>query len=181
MDRYCILCGSKIENNQGYLEKKKTLVRTTRYQEVIDVLIDSSLYSQIFFDHDTELPSPYRKIALHKRNALQEEQGKGWHLQKKRPDVVGVKNDICDIIIEEERQPTSEKINNDIHLITKCKYLWANGRLYDLGNPSLFILINENVNNLNNSIRENIGTFKKVIVCDKNEFEDMYEMYYLEL
>ncbi len=60
MDRYCILCGSKIKNTQEYLEKKRAFARTTRYQGIIDVLIDSSLYNQIFFDHDTELPSPYR-------------------------------------------------------------------------------------------------------------------------
>ena len=117
---------------------------------------------------------------MHKRNALQEKAGRGSHLHKKWPDVVAVKNGICDIIIEEERQPTIRKIDDDVCVITKCKFLWTNGKLYDLAEPYLFILINENTNNLDNSVRENIGIFKKVVVCNKDEFEDMYKLYYLE-
>ncbi len=118
---------------------------------------------------------------MRKRNALQENPGKGKHLHKKRPDVVAVKDDTCDIIIEEERQPTIEKINDDIRIITKCKFLWTNRKLYDLADPYLFILINENVNNLGNSVRDSVGTFKKVVICNKDEFEGMYETHYLEI
>jgi len=162
------------------LEDKETkafeeTARPTRYRAIIDTLLDSQVaYDRIFFDHDTELPNPYMEIALHNRSALQEEPGKGRHLHKKWSDITAVKGDICDIVIEEERQPTIEQIKNDISIITKCRYLWSNGRLYSLRDPYLFILVNDNINNIEYSTEKNVGNFKEVIVCDKNEFTDIY-------
>jgi len=52
--------------------------RLTRYQGIIDVLLNSSLYSRVYFDHDNELNklhNPYRGIAFLKEPALQEESG----------------------------------------------------------------------------------------------------------
>lgn len=153
--------------------------RPTRYRTIIDALIDSpSPYDRVFFDHDTELPSPYRNIALHKRNALQEEPGKGRHLHKKWSDIVAVRGDVCDIVIEEERQPTIEKIDSDISIITRCQYLWTNGRLYSMSCPHLFILVNDNVNDVEYFVKEGVGNFEKVIVCSKSEFESAYAEHY---
>jgi hypothetical protein len=153
--------------------------RPTRYRTIIDTLRDSkSPYDLIFYDHDTELPNPYRETALHKRSALQEEPGKGRGLHKKWSDVTAVRGDICDIVIEEDRQPTPEQIISEISIITKCNYLWTNNRLYTLTNPYLFILVNDNINNVEYSVEESIGNFRKVIVCNKSDFAEMYEKHY---
>lgn len=152
----------------------------TRYRAIVDTLIDSPLpYDRVFFDRDTELPSPYRSIALRKRNALQEEPGKGRPLHKKWSDVVAVRGDVCDIVIEEERQPTTEKIESDISIVTRCRYVWTNGRLYTMSNPYLFILVYENVNDVEYFDKENVGNFEKVIVCGKGEFEDAFTKHYI--
>lgn len=56
----------------------------SRYQPIIDVLIDSGSYDKVYFDHDHELPIPYRIIGFLKNNPLQEHPGKGRKLHKKK-------------------------------------------------------------------------------------------------
>ena len=174
----CILCNSEVSDHQTYMNNKKKFVRTTRYQGIIDVLLDTNMFSRVHFDHDTELSSPYREIAYHLRSALQKESGKGRGKHCKWPDIVGIKGDICDIIIEEERQPNGLKIRGDLDIITPCNYLWTNRRTYNLNNPTLFILINDTTE-YPTSVKEKIGSFSKAIVCMKNDFPEMFERYYI--
>ena len=178
----CARCGSDliIRRGVGFIASKLAAgsgvalpVRLTRYQGIIDVLVDSGRYSQVYFDHDTELPSPYRGIAFLNRSALQEQPGKGRQLHKKWPDVVGVRGATCDIVVEEEREPTAGKIEVDIETITRCRYLWVDGGLFTLSQPALFILVNSR-SGVPGSVRENVGSFKRVVVCGKGEFESMF-------
>ena len=135
--------------------------------------------SCVYFDHDTELPDPYRGIAFHRRNALQEEPGKGRHLHKKWPDVVAVKGSACDVVIEEERQADVWKAQQDIDIITHCKYRWGDGAQFDLVNPVLFVLLAASFQSAPMSVRDGVGTFKRVVACEEAEFADAYQQYYL--
>lgn len=180
MTKHCLLCGSAIQDERIYDENKKRFVRMTRYQEIIDVLVDASRYDRIFYDHDTELPNPYRGIALHMRSALQEKPGKGRELHLKWPDVTALKGEACDIVIEEEREPGQDKIDKDISLITRCGYLWADGSIYRLVKPVLFVLISQANGSTRALVRERVGTFKRVVVCAKQSFEEMYVKHYLQ-
>jgi hypothetical protein len=152
--------------------------RLTRYQGILDVMIDSGLYSLAYFDHDTELPSPYRRIAHHKRSALQEQPGMGRTYHKKWPDVVGVRGDTCSLVVEEEREPSAGKVEQDIAIITRCRYVWINGRLVTLSQPTLFILVNSQYG-VRSSVRSNVGNFRRVVVCAKSEFESMFRQHCL--
>jgi predicted RNA-binding Zn-ribbon protein involved in translation (DUF1610 family) len=183
----CARCGSDliIRRGEGFIASKLAAgsgvtlpVTLTRYQGIIDVLIDSGRYSQVYFDHDTELPSPYRGIAFLNRSALQEQPGKGRQLHKKWPDVVGVRGATCDVVVEEEREPTFGKIEVDIEIITKCRYLWVDSRLFPLSQPTLFILVNSPYG-VQSSVRDHVGSFKRVVVCAKGEFESMFRQHYL--
>lgn len=178
MSEKCILCNSEVSDHQTYMNNKKRFVRTTRYQGIIDVLLDTNMFSRVHFDHDTELSSPYREIAYHLRSALQKVPGKGRDNHCKWPDIVGIKGDICDIIIEEERQPNEGKIEGYLDIITQCNYLWTNGRTYNLNNPTLFILIDDTTE-YPTSVKEKIGSFSKTIECMKNDFPEMFERYYI--
>ena len=128
----------------------------------------------MYFDHDTELADPYRGIPRHRRNALQEQPGKGRHLHKKWPDVVAIKGLQCDIVIEEERQADAWKAQQDVDVITRCKYLWVDGIQFDLINPVLFVLLDGPLYNADVSVTDNVGTFKRVVVCQKSDFEDAF-------
>jgi len=150
----------------------------TRYQPIIDVLIDSGVYEKIYFDHETELQIPYRKIGFLKRNALQEQSGKGTKFHKKRPDVCGIKNNKLKIIVEEERKPARSKIEEDIEKISKCKYLWTDGNEFDLDPDCvLFILLYNNINSVQERVVENKGNLKRIVVCDKESFSEKYDCY----
>ena len=178
----CARCGSDliIRRGEGFISSKPAAgsavapaVRLTRYQGIVDVLIDSGRYTRVYFDHDTELPNPYRDIASLNRIALQEQPGKGRHLHKKWSDVAGVRGHMCDIVIEEEREPAYGKISTDIDTITRCRYVWVDGGLYTLSQPTLFILVSSGYTTTS-SVDENVGSFKRVVVCAKGEFEGMF-------
>lgn len=150
----------------------------TRYQPIIDVLIDRGIYEKIYFDHETELQIPYRKIGYLKRNALQEQPGMGRKLHKKWADVCGIKNDKLKIIVEEERKPTKYKIEEEIEIISKCKYLWSDGSEFDIDQDCvLFILLYNNINNVQERVLENKGNLKRIVVCDKESFREKYDCY----
>lgn len=183
----CANCGSDliIRRGEGFIASKRTEglagtlpVRLTRYQGIIDVLIDSGRYTDVYFDHDTELPSPYRGIASLNRSALQEQPGKGRALQKKWADVVGVRGSVCDVVIEEGREPATGKISADIETITRCRYVWVDERLLQLSQPTLFILVNSRYG-LSSSVEEYVGAFERVVVCAKSEFEGLFRQYCL--
>jgi len=180
MERHCELCGARIDDLAQYESNKAALAKSLRYQSIIDVLVNSPRkYDQVFFDHQEELPSPYQGIAHRMRSALQELPGTGRPLQKKWPDITAVKDLGCDIVIEEERRPTQEKVDTDIRTITRCRYLWALGRQFELRRPHLFIVLNDNVNNIPPSVQDNVGHFCRVIVCTVEDFPNKYESYYL--
>lgn len=145
-----------------------------RYQGIIDVLIDSGNFSRVYFDHETELPSPYRGIAFLKRSALQERPGKGRELHKKWPDICAIRDGTVRVIIEEERRATEDKIRSDIERIRTCKYLWADGGLFPLDAECvLFILLNENIYSVKDRILQNQGCMKTVVICSKETFQQM--------
>lgn len=180
MESHCALCGARIDDLAQYESNKAALVKSLRYQGIIDVLVESPRgYDHVLFDHQEELLSPYRGIARRMRSALQEQPGKGTTLQKKWPDITAVKGSVCDIVIEEERRPTQEKVNNDIRTIAPCRYLWTLGREFELRRPHLFIVLNDNVNNIPASIQDDVDGFWRVIVCTAEDFPRMYETCYL--
>lgn len=147
----------------------------TRYQPIIDVLIDSGIYEKVYFDHETELPIPYRNIGYLKRNALQEQSGKGREFHKKWADICGIKNEKLKIIIEEERKPTIPKIEEDIEIISKCRYLWTGGKEFKFDPDCvLFILLYNNINNIQERVVENKGNLKRIVVCNKELFKEKY-------
>jgi uncharacterized protein YraI len=160
---------------------RQTDDRLTRYQGIVDVLLDSALYSRVYFDHDHDLPNPYRVIAFLREPALQEQPGKGRALQKKEPDVVGIRDGTCDIVIEEELNPSAGTVEADIARNTQCKYLWVDGRLFTLSQPTLFVLVDGQGYAAPSEVREQVGTFKRVVVCRKSEFAEMYRKHYLSL
>ena len=129
-----------------------------RYQSIIDVLIDSGIFGRVYFDHETELPVPYREIGFLKRNALQESSGKGRGLHKKWADICAIRNGKVSVIIEEERRATDAKVRADIETISRCKYLWTDGREFPF-DPGcvLFILLNDNIYNVQERIVHNKG------------------------
>ncbi len=156
----CLYCGSNllIRRGEGYIASKvaeqatsavrhggaairpaerreQGANRLTRYQGIIDVLLDSTLYSRVYFDHDNDLPNPYRGIAFLKEPALQEEPKKGNQYQKKQCDVVGIRNGVCDIVIEEERRPGFGKVDEVIAKITKCGFLWVDRAIHSRAIP----------------------------------------------
>ena len=152
-----------------------------RYRGIILVLVDSPIaYDFISFDHTHELPSPYLKIAFRNTSALQEQPGKGQALHKKEADITAVRGDLCDIIIEEELRPNLDKVQQDISLITPCRYLWTRGQQFELRDVYLFVVINDNPNGISQSIREGAGCFKRVIVCEKYDFGRLYQSHYLQ-
>jgi hypothetical protein len=176
----CTRCGADliIRRGEGFIASQLAAgaarpVRLTRYQGIIDVLIDSGRYTEVYFDHDTELPHPYRRIGFRNRCALQEQPGKGRSLHKKWADVVGVRGSASDIVIEEEREPAAGKVGQDIAIITKCRYVWVDERLLPLSQPSLFILLDSRYH-VGGSVKECVGTFERVVVCAKSEFESMF-------
>ncbi len=171
-------CGNP-DANRSSVAPKFVVPRLTRYQGIIDVLLDSGCFNWVFFDHDTELPDPYRGRALRKRNALQEDPGKGRSLHKKWADVVGVRGRSCDIVIEEERMPAAGKIEVEVGIITRCRYLWTDGRQFALTKPYLFVVIDGEGYESMPSVRERVGTFDKVIVCRKIDFGEMFRRHYL--
>lgn len=150
----------------------------TRYQPIIDVLIDSGIYEKVYFDHETELPIPYRNIGYLKRNALQEQSGKGREFHKKWADVCGIENEKLKILIEEERKPTIPKIEEDIEIISKCRYLWTGGKEFKFDPDCvLFILLYNNINNVQERVVENKGSLKRIVVCNKELFKEKYNRY----
>jgi hypothetical protein len=92
--------------------------------------------------------------------------------------VVGVRGSVCDIVIEEEREPAFGKISADIETITRCRYVWVDERLLPLSQPSLFILVNSRYG-VSSSVEEYVGAFERVVVCAKSEFESMFRRYCL--
>jgi len=177
LKRHCILCGATIEDEAAYDSNRKLFVQPHRYQAIIDLLIDSGRYEMICFDHQTDLPSPYRDIAWLNRSALQEQPGKGRHLHKKWPDITAVSRGVCDLVIEEERAPGPDKINRDIEIITACRYLWARNQLYPLRNPTLFVVATEVSLNPSPEIHGRVGHFGQVIVCEEKDFAALYHRY----
>jgi hypothetical protein len=156
-----------------------------RYQELIDLLINSRFYDHIYFDPPRKTPKDFRVyegIATRNRIALQEMPGKGSHLQKgwKRADITPVKDEICDLIIEEEFQPNIKRINEYIPKITKCRYLWIANRLCTLCEPWLFIVLPNNADRIDSEVLKDTGTFRKIVVCNSNEFKIHYEEYCLK-
>ncbi len=151
-----------------------------RYKYILDVLLNSPrAYDMIIFDHTHELPSPYRTRARRGISALQREPGKGTNLHKKEADVTAVLGGCCDIVIEEELRPTREHVDNDIAKITPCKYVWALGQQFELRAPYLFILINDDQNDIAPLAYPARGNFRRTIVCRVEEFKREYEEYYL--
>ncbi len=149
-----------------------------RYQSIIDVLVDAGCYESIHYDHETELPSPYRGTAFLNRNALQEHAGKGSHLHKKWADICAIQNGKARVIIEEERHPTEKKVSEDIATIVKCRYVWTDEDLFPFDpHCVLFILLNDNVNRIRERTSWNVGSIKTVIVCDKESFREKYAEY----
>jgi len=181
METHCVLCGTKIDNVEQYLRNKANLVQTRRYQEIIDILLDSSKsYDYVLFDHTHELPSPYREIAFRNTSALQEQPGKASFLHKKEADITAVRGNFCDIIIEEELKPSPDQVQQDISRITPCSFLWTRGRQFELRDAYLFVVIKDNANGISESIREGTGCFKRVIVCETHDFKRLFESYYLQ-
>jgi hypothetical protein len=75
----CTRCGSDliIRRGEGFVAARLAAdaaatptVRLTRYQGITDVLVDSGRYTEVYFDHDSELPSPYRRIEFLNQSAL---------------------------------------------------------------------------------------------------------------
>jgi hypothetical protein len=176
MKKHCILCGAAIGDEQAYEHNKALFVQPRRYQ-AIDLLIDSGRYDLICFDHQTDLPSPYREIAWLNRSALQEQPGKGRPLHKKWPDITAVSHGFCDLVIEEERAPGEGKVEQDIEIITACRYLWAREALYPLRNPTLFVVVTEATLSPSPIVRGKVGHFRQVIVCEEKDFSALYERY----
>lgn len=185
----CAYCGSHliIRKGEGYIASKlaeqassafRFQPSLTRYQSIIDVLIDSSRYTRVYFDYDTQLPVPYRGIAFRKRSALQEKPGKGRELHKKWADVVGVHGTACDIVVEEELEPGYGKVQQDIDIITRCRYLWADSQLFTLSQPCLFVLVDSRGSATLASVRDDVGTFKRIVVCEKSKFETMFREHF---
>lgn len=149
-----------------------------RYQSIIDVLIDSGAYDRVYFDHETELPIPYRNIGFLNRNALQEQSGKGRRFHEKWPDICGIRNGKLRVIIEEERKATYNKVKEDIEIISECKYLWADGREYPFdAECTLFVLLYHNINNIPENVIENKGSLKRIVVCNKELFREKYTQF----
>jgi hypothetical protein len=149
-----------------------------RYEKIIDVLIDSGVFEEVYFDHETELGSPYRNIGFSKRNALQAQSGKGRGLHEKWADICGIKNGKLKIIIEEERKPRDAKIAEDIEIISRCKFLWVDNKGVEFDDQCiLFILIYSNINNIQEKVIENKGNLRRVVVCDRELFRERYEEY----
>jgi len=147
----------------------------SRYQPIIDVLIESGNYDKVYFDHDHELKIPYRNIGYLKLNALQEQRGKDRKLQKKEADVCAIKDGKLKIIIEEEQHPTVNKVKNDIEIISKCRYLWIEEDEYPFdADCVLFILLFNNKNEIHEEVIENKGSLKQIVVCKKELFQEKY-------
>ncbi len=153
----------------------------TRYRLILDVLLNSPRsYDLVVFDHANELPNPYRGRARLGTSALQVEPGKGRSLHKKQADITAMTGDVCDIIIEEELRPNKEKIDDDIAKISPCKYLWTLGQQFELHDPCLFVLVNDDKFSIRPYTIERVGNLRRVIVCRVEEFQDQYENYYLQ-
>ena len=149
-----------------------------RYQKIIDTLIDTGSYDKIYFDHETELDIPYREIGYLKHSALQEKPGKGRGLHKKRADICAVKDGFVKVIIEEERKATEDKVWKDIDIISECMYLWTDGELFPFDNLcTLFVILNNNINNIPERVDSSVGNLRYVIVCRIDRFPDLYNQY----
>jgi hypothetical protein len=74
-----------------------------------------------------------------------------------------VRGSVCDVVIEEEREPATGKISADIETITRCRYVWVDERLLQLSQPTLFILVNSRYGVMS-STEECVGAFERVVV-----------------
>ena len=147
-----------------------------RYQKIIDTLIDSEVCDRVYFHHETELEIPYREIGFQNRCALQEKPGYGRDFQKKWADICAVRNGNVKVIIEEERKATESKVWKDIDIISKCMYLWTDNQLFPFDNLCyLFIVLNNNINYLPESLDHRKGNLRSVIVCNTENFPDLYK------
>lgn len=146
-----------------------------RYQSIIDVLVDDGGFERVYFDHETELPIPYREIGFHTRNALQEHPGKGRGLHKKWADICAIRNGKARVLVEEERRATEGKVTADIDTISKCKYDWTDDELFPFDPKCvLFILLYDNVHNVHERVIRDKGSLKVVVVCNKESFREKY-------
>ena len=147
----------------------------SRYQPILDVLINSKDYNRVYYHHNEEgLPNPYRDICYKRRIALQEQCGKGQKKQKKWADMCGIKNDKVKIIIEEELKPTEKKVENDIEKISKCKSLWIDKDYSFDPDCVLFVLLNNNIKDVPEQVIENKGSLKRIVVCGTELCQDNY-------
>lgn len=179
MGKRCILCGAAVADERTYECNRQLFVKPRRYQAILDLLIDSGRYEHIFFDHQVELPNPYRGIASLNRSAVQEQPGKGRHLWKKCPDITAVSRGICDLVIEEERAPGAGKIEQDINIITACRYQWAGSELHPLRDASLFVVVTEAALGSSPIVRGKVENFRQVIVCEEKDLTALYKRYCL--
>ncbi len=179
MESHCILCGAEIKNAEQYEKNKAGLIQKVRYQDIIDVLLDSPRhYDLVAFDHQDQLASPYRAKAFRNENELRKERGKGAK-HYKEPDIVAVQGKFCDIVIEEELRPRPADVQRDIDITTPCVYLWTRGQEFELKNAYLFVVINENTKHVPERAEERTGVFRGIIVCTTRNFKQLYESYYL--
>jgi hypothetical protein len=146
-----------------------------RYQSIIDVLMDDKSFERVYFDREPELPIPYRRIGFLKRNALQEKPGKGRDLHKKWADICAIRSGRVKVIVEEERKKTVSEVETVIEKVAKCRYLWVDGKLFPFDTEcSLFIVMNDNIYNVQERVDRNVGNLKRVIVCSKESFREKY-------
>ena len=150
----------------------------TRYQPIIDVLIDTGCFERVYFDHDTELPVPYRSIGYRKRSALQEQPGKGRQFHKKWSDICAIQGGELRIIVEEERRPSDQKVREVIEKTARCRYVWVDRESLAFSPDCvLFVLLYDNTQGVTERVIEGKGSLRRVIVCDKGSFKEKYDRY----
>jgi len=75
--------------------------------------------------------------------------------------------------------PAAGKIEVEVGIIPRCRYLWTDVRQFALTKPYLFVVIDGEGYESMPSVRERVGTFDKVIVCRKIDFGEMFRRHYL--
>jgi len=161
--------------------------RRGKYRNVINVLLGTSLYDNIFADHYRELENDIVKIKV---SGLYLEQGKDGNLRRKgfikmkEPDVTAVIDRRCNIVIEEcWTKSDIYGIRKARDKILKCKELRIHKfGWYRLFNPYLFILKGDDIKYdviITPSTKPESTGIWKIVECYIDDFEDKYKEYYL--
>ncbi len=170
--KVCLLCERRIGDQLRviYEENCRKYIRFTRFQRLIDVIVDSRFFNSIYFDHDDDLGSAYRGVARKGVTALQKGRKKGRSYHEKESDIAALRNNKVALLIEEEQNPNSGKLRTDIDKTLICDHAWIDKKAVRIENCYLLVLLNDKEMSWGTRYLDGCGSIREVIVCDKSDF-----------